>query len=187
MSSQPQARFELPLVGESPRKARRAEPLRQDSNQGPRTAPLAEFFEGIGYVTLKLTPGCNLKCTYCNVEALTPKTPRMPMDRFKRIADLLLKNSESPHVGLEFHGGEPLLLPDEWYEEAVAYARSVALEHGKEVEFPMTTNGTMLTEERFLKLHGLGIRFCMSIDGPPKVNDLMRGGGAAVERAARLL
>ena len=54
---------------------------------------LEQFFETIAYVTLKLTPGCNLKCTYCNVEAVTPKTPKFAMDRYKRIADLLLNNS----------------------------------------------------------------------------------------------
>jgi uncharacterized protein len=147
---------------------------------------LADFFQRIGYVTLKVTNGCNLHCTYCNVEALTPRTPRMSLDRFKQVARLLLANSRQDHVGLEFHGGEPLLLPDEWFEEAVAYARALAREHGKTVEFPLVTNGTMLTEERLLKLHQLGVLFCMSVDGPPSVNDLLRGGGLAVERAIRL-
>jgi uncharacterized protein len=147
---------------------------------------LSEFFQRIGYVTLKLTSGCNLHCAYCNVEALTPRTPRMSLDRYKQVADLLLANSHRPQVGLEFHGGEPLLLPDEWFEEAVAYARAVAQRHHKEVEFPLVTNGTLLTEERLLKLHNLGILFCMSVDGPPAINDALRGGGAAVERAIRL-
>jgi uncharacterized protein len=145
-----------------------------------------EFFQRIGYVTLKLTNGCNLHCSYCNVEALTPQTPRMSLERFKRVARLLLANSRQPRVGLEFHGGEPLLLPDEWFEEAVAYARGLAGQYGKDVEFPLVTNGTLLTEERLLRLHGLGVVFCMSVDGPPAVNDLLRGGGAAVERAVRL-
>jgi uncharacterized protein len=147
---------------------------------------LADFFQRIGYVTLKLTSGCNLHCAYCNVEALTPRTPRMPLERYKRVADLLLGNSRQRHVGLEFHGGEPLLLPDEWFEEAVAYGRAVARRHNKGVEFPLVTNGTLLTEERLLKLHGLGIEFCMSVDGPPGINDQLRGGGVAVERAIGL-
>src|SRR5262249_46939046 len=88
--------------------------------------------------------------------------------------------------GLEFHGGEPLLLPDEWFEEAVAYARASAQRHNKRVEFPLVTNGTLLTEERLLKLHRLGVDFCMSVDGPPTINDKLRGGGASVERAIRL-
>ena len=147
---------------------------------------LAEFFERIGYVTLKVTNGCNLHCAYCNVEALTPRTPRMPIERYKQVADLLLANSRQPSVGLEFHGGEPLLMSDAWFEEAVAYGRALAKQHDKAVEFPLVTNGTLLTEDRLLKLHQLGIQFCMSVDGPPAINDKLRGGGVSVERAIKL-
>jgi sulfatase maturation enzyme AslB (radical SAM superfamily) len=59
-----------------------------------------EFFQRINNVTLKLTAGCNLHCTYCNAEAETPKTPRMPMERYKQIARLLVANSRSASVGL---------------------------------------------------------------------------------------
>ena len=181
MSASPPARRELPVVS-----AACAGPPAPAAGAGRTTIPLGEFFQQIGYVTLKVTSGCNLHCAYCNVEALTPKTPRMSLERFKQVADLLLANSSRPFVGLEFHGGEPLLLPDAWFEEAVAYARALARQHGKDVEFPLVTNGTLLTENRLLRLHGLGIAFCLSADGPPAVNDRLRGGGAAVERALRL-
>ena len=109
-------------------------------------------------VTLKVTPGCNLKCSYCNVEAVSPKTPKMAIQRFQRIADLLIQNSKSRYVGLEFHGGEPLLQPDSWFEEAVAYGREAAKRHNKTVDFPLVTNGTMLSEERLDRLDSLGVR-----------------------------
>jgi uncharacterized protein len=148
---------------------------------------LADFFQRIGSITLKLTSGCNLHCAYCNVEALTPRTPRMSLERFKQIAELLLVNSRQPFLSLEFHGGEPLLLPDEWFEEAIAYARSLARPYRRDVQFPLMTNATLLTEERLLRLDRLGIGFALSMDGPPGINDLLRGGGLAVERAVRLL
>jgi uncharacterized protein len=147
---------------------------------------VADFFQRIGSVTLKVTNGCNLHCAYCNVEALTPKTPRISMQRFKQVAELLITNSRQPQLTLEFHGGEPLLMTDEWFEEAVAYARALAAQHRKSIDFPLMTNATLLTEERLLRLHALGIIFCMSMDGPPGINDLFRGGGLAVERAVRL-
>jgi uncharacterized protein len=178
MSAVPIARRELPLVPSACTST-------VSASSGP-VIPLDEFFQRIGYVTLKLTTGCNLHCSYCNVEAETPCTPRMSLERFQQVARLLLANSRQPFVGLEFHGGEPLLLPDAWFEEAVAYARALARQHCKEVEFPLVTNGTLLTEERLLKLHRLGIVFCLSADGPPTINDLLRGGGAALERALRL-
>src|SRR5204863_10013140 len=101
-----------------------------------------QFFRTIRYVTLKVTNGCNLKCSYCNVEADVPSTPRLSMERFKRIADLLITNSTVPLVMLEFHGGEPLLLSDEWYEEAIGYCAALGKRHGKTVQHPMQTNGT---------------------------------------------
>jgi uncharacterized protein len=182
MNASPAARLELPLVTAPGPSCSSPAPAAERSR-----LPLEEFFQRIGYVTLKLTTGCNLHCSYCNVEALTPKTPRMSLDRFKQVARLLLVNSRQRQpVGLEFHGGEPLLLPDEWFEEAVTYASALSREHHCQVEFPLVTNGTLLTEERLLKLHRLGIVFCLSADGPPSINDRIRGGGAAVERALRL-
>jgi uncharacterized protein len=171
-------RIELPIVSLT------------DSSPGPRSSGscirLDEFFQGISYVTLKLTSGCNLHCTYCNVDALTPHTPRMSIERFKQVAQLLLANSRQQRVSLEFHGGEPLLLADEWFQEAVGYSRCLAVRHHKAAEFPLVTNGTLLTEERLLRLHALGIVFCLSADGPPQINDQLRGSGAAVERALHL-
>lgn len=144
------------------------------------------FFRRIGYVTLKVTNGCNLKCSYCNVEADHPKTPRMSMDVFRRVTDLLIENSPSPKVGLEFHGGEPLLMPIEWFEEAVGYAKQKADAHGKIVEHPLMTNGTMLRGAKLDALLRLGIQIGFSLDGPPHINDRKRQGGlqtvAAMER-----
>ncbi len=147
---------------------------------------LEEFFRNIATVTMKLTMGCNLKCSYCNTETVTPQTPMMSAELYKKVARLLLENSNSRYVTLEYHGGEPMLLSDEWFEETSTFAFSLARQHGKDLQLPMVTNGTLLTEERLLKLHKLGVRFCLSCDGPPEVNDLLRGGGRAVERAIRL-
>src|SRR5947209_20507537 len=116
------SRVELSLLGAPPAPATSAA-------RGERLLKLEEFFRRIGYVTLKLTNGCNLHCPYCNVEALTPPTPRMSMERFKQVAHLLLENSRTPDVGLESHGGEPMLMSDDWFEEAVAYARGLAELH----------------------------------------------------------
>lgn len=151
----------------------------------PETWP--QFFEKINNITLKITPGCNLKCTYCNVEAATPKTPKMEISKFRQIVDLVVENSKSPFLGLEFHGGEPLLLPDDWYAEAVPYAKKKAKDAGKYIDLPIMTNATMLTEKRLENLLPLGVRICMSCDGPPSINDELRGGGERVKNAFNLL
>jgi uncharacterized protein len=170
---------------QSPGSALRA--LRPEARKDTGWVSPEQFFRTIRYVTLKTTNGCNLKCSYCNVEADLPSTPRLSMERFKRIADLLIVNSTAPLVMLEFHGGEPLLLSDEWYQEAVGYAASLGRRYGKTVEHPMQTNGTRLTPERLDFLRKLGILVGISFDGPPHINDRHRMAGKRVEKALQLM
>ncbi len=149
--------------------------------------PLERFFESINTVTMKLTLGCNLHCSYCNTETFSPRTPRMTIDLWKRVAGLLMENSKERYVSIEFHGGEPLLLEDEFLLEAARHAFELGQKHGKMVRVPMVTNGTLLTAERLKKLKEADVIVCLSCDGPPEINDRMRGGGHAVFRAIRLL
>lgn len=149
--------------------------------------PPEQFFGPIGYVTLKITNGCNLKCSYCNVDADLPSTPRMSIETFKRVATLLIENSRATELGLEFHGGEPLLFPDEWFGEAVGFAQDLARRHGKKVNHPMQTNGTRLTEKRYDYLTSLGIDIGISCDGPPEINNSYRQAGRQVEQAMKMM
>lgn len=141
---------------------------------------LVEIFRPLKMITLKLTPGCNLSCTYCNVDAASPSTPRMSIETYRRIVDLLVDNSVHDTLTLEFHGGEPLLLGQDWFREAVGYARQRAAETGRTIHHPVATNGTMLTEARLAMIEELGLLVRVSIDGPPDINDRRRGGGKAV-------
>jgi uncharacterized protein len=147
---------------------------------------IESFFEPIVYLTAKVTHGCNIKCKYCKVDSLSTKSTRMSMETAKRAARLLIENSSFPSVWFNMHGGEPLLMPDEWIEEIVAYASDLAKKNSKEIKFPIATNGTLLTEERLLRLHALGIDFSMSCDGPPEINDLMRRRGKTVQKTYQL-
>jgi uncharacterized protein len=149
--------------------------------------PLERFFERIAVITMKLTLGCNLQCSYCNTETASPRTPKMSLDLWKRVARLLIENSREHHVSIEFHGGEPLLLDDDWLLEAAGYAFELGKKTGKQVQVPMVTNGTLLTAERLKRLKDAGVAICLSCDGPPEINDRMRGSGHAVFRAIRLL
>jgi uncharacterized protein len=158
---------------------------------GPQTdgerIPLEHFFERIAVITMKLTLGCNLHCGYCNTETASPRTPRMSLDLWKQVARLLIENSREQQVSIEFHGGEPLLLDDDFLVEAARYAFDLGRQNSKQVQVPMVTNGTLLTAERLQRLKDAGVAVCLSCDGPPEINDRMRGGGHAVFRAIRLL
>jgi uncharacterized protein len=147
---------------------------------------IERFFEPFVYVTAKVTHGCNLKCKYCKVDSLSKTSKKMSLKTAKKAARLLIENSSFPSVWFNMHGGEPLLMQDDWIEEVVSYALDLAGKNSKKIKFPIATNGTLLPEERLLKLHKLGIDFSMSCDGPPKIHDIMRGRGETVHQTQQL-
>ncbi len=149
---------------------------------------LQEYFSPLCYVTLKATAHCNMGCQYCKVDAVPPKgkANHMELDTAKKAVRLLIENSELDDIWINFHGGEPLLLDDAWLEEVINYARELAEPRGKTLNFPVATNGTLLSEERLLKLHDMGLMFSMSMDGPPHIHDRQRRLGQKVLDAWRL-
>jgi radical SAM protein with 4Fe4S-binding SPASM domain len=135
------------------------------------------FLRTIGYVTLKVTPHCNLTCPYCSVAARLPKgnITYMPLELYCKVVDTVFAESHALKIGLEFHGGEPLLIPQAWYEEAVIYATNRAKQKGKCVHFRMQTNATLLSVEKARWLRSLGIGVGISLDGTDDINVITRG------------
>ncbi|MEM6903272.1 MAG: radical SAM protein, partial [Pseudomonadota bacterium] len=74
----------------------------------------------ISTVIAKPTKVCNAACTYCS--APPDGVPKWSIDDFKRYFDRL-----APHLTdqayIIWHGGEPMLLGAEFYEQAGEYAR----------------------------------------------------------------
>lgn len=127
-------------------------------------------------LVLNVNTGCNLSCSYCYKEDLTTPNAGKKMEFLtaKRSIDMLL--SESPDqakYNIVFFGGEPLsnfsLIKD-----VVNYATQHFAEHGKKVEFSLTTNATLLNDRiiEFLNQHNIGI--AISMDGPKAFHDKNR-------------
>ena len=141
-------------------------------------------------LVLNVNTGCNLSCTYCYKEDLqTPaRGERMSLAVASRSVDLLLQQAaERDRVAIVFFGGEPLTnMP--LIRQVVEYAQRRGLESGKEVDFSLTTNATLLTDERidFFEQHRFGIS--ISMDGPKIIHDRNRrsvGGKGTYEVVAR--
>ena len=130
----------------------------------------------ISTLVLTLTTGCNMGCSYCYREDLT--TPRdavvMEESTAKLAIDLLLKESTGhERVNLVFFGGEPLTrFPS--IRELVAYAEEQAGKSGKQVDFSLTTNASLLTDEmiEFFQVHRFGIS--VSMDGDEVIHNRYR-------------
>ncbi|MGH8268421.1 MAG: quinohemoprotein amine dehydrogenase maturation protein [Steroidobacteraceae bacterium] len=141
-------------------------------------------------IVLNVNTGCNLACGYCYKEdlAIPAAGKRMGMEVAARSVDLLLSQAQSRSaVGIVFFGGEPLTnMP--LIRQVVDYAEARGRELGKTVDFSLTTNATLLTEELigYFDAHHFGLS--ISMDGPRVVHDRNRrtvGGRGTYEVVAR--
>lgn len=74
-------------------------------------------------------------------------------------------------VNLVFFGGEPTLLWDELIVPTVQYANQ---QYKDEIHFGITTNGTLLSEERVKFLSDNNFNLLLSIDGAPETQNYNR-------------
>lgn len=72
-----------------------------------------------------------------------------------------------------FHGGEPMLMPQERMAYFVETARQ-AMPRGTKARFLMQTNGILLTPDWCAALKEMGIKIGVSLDGPKMINDRYR-------------
>jgi uncharacterized protein len=131
-------------------------------------------------IVLNVTNQCNLSCGYCyeysedKISNTVGKPKYMNHEVAESAIDMLIKESaERPAVHVTFFGGETLMnFP--LLRSSVDYANEKCAAVGKTVEFSLTTNATLLTEEivDFLSEHRVGVT--VSIDGDRELNDKMR-------------
>jgi uncharacterized protein len=131
-------------------------------------------------IVLNVTNQCNLACGYCyeysddKISNTVGKPKYMDREIAESAIDMLITESaERPSIHVTFFGGETLLnFP--LLRTSVDYAKRKSAAAGKHVEFSLTTNATLLTEEmvEFFSEHRMGVT--VSIDGDRELNDRMR-------------
>jgi pseudo-rSAM protein/SPASM domain protein len=127
-------------------------------------------------VVWNCTKQCNLYCDHCYAAADTDcASGEFSTAEAKRMLDDLADYG-APVV--LFSGGEPLVRED--LEELIAYAD----EQG--IRPVLSTNGTLITEERARDLRDAGLKYAgISVDGMPERNDEFRGQEGAFDAALR--
>ncbi|HLX45169.1 MAG TPA: quinohemoprotein amine dehydrogenase maturation protein [Bryobacteraceae bacterium] len=140
--------------------------------------PMQEF--PLQRVVLNVTNQCNLACTYCyeySEDKITEpqgKPKYMTKDVAESAIEMLIRESSGrKSIHVTFFGGETLLnFPV--MRSTVEFAKKKAAEVGKEIEFSLTTNATLLNEEIIQFLSDQRIGVTVSIDGDKELNDKMR-------------
>jgi uncharacterized protein len=146
----------------------------------------------LGLLVLQPTPFCNIDCSYCYLSNRR-STARMS---FETLALICRRVFESPRLGSQlevaWHGGEPLVVPLAWYEDAIALMAerrpaSLQLTHR------FQSNGVLLNENWARFFARINARVGLSIDGPADLHNAnrrtRRGQGThdKAMRAVRLL
>ena len=123
-------------------------------------------------LTLMVNHACNLRCTYCYTGAkfsfrLPFETGQTAIQRAFR--SLIPRGT----LTLGFFGGEPLMEAPrilKW----MTYARQLARESDKRVNFALTTNGTVTHPQAWQVIVAEDLELAVSFDGSPSIHDRHR-------------
>lgn len=131
-------------------------------------------------VIFKISERCNLKCDYCyfffsgdeswklHDPVVSPKIIESVAEFCRRAA----KDYRIPSIRIIFHGGEPLLMRRQKFDQMCDLFRSQ--EDGFTFKFSLQTNAALINDQWIdvLSKHRVGVG--VSLDGPPDVNDRHR-------------
>jgi uncharacterized protein len=116
---------------------------------------------------VKVTRQCNLRCGYCN--DWRAASPTLSLENFERLCKTALNDTLHPGVVFVWHGGEPTLVPVDYYEEVLQIQGRNNV-RGKQIVNVLQTNAAHLSNRwiDFLKRENLGLS--ISLDGPDTVH-----------------
>ena len=125
---------------------------------------------------LNVAHACNMKCRYCFASQgdFGMEAGLMSLETGKRALDFLMEKSAAvKNLEVDFFGGEPLLVAD-MLKELVAYGRELEKVWGKQINFTLTTNALLISDEIIDFVKAEGISVILSLDGRPQTNDRHR-------------
>ncbi|GGF94578.1 Cys-rich peptide radical SAM maturase CcpM [Paenibacillus albidus] len=143
----------------------------------PATEMLEDILSNkIKKLNLQLTQQCNFRCDYCvysgGYDNRNHSSKRMNWEVAKKGIDFLIDSSkDSSNINISFYGGEPLI-EFELIKKSMEYA--IEASDGKIVTFSMTTNGSLLNDEKIEFFSKFNIHLTISLDGPRDIHDKNR-------------
>jgi uncharacterized protein len=123
-------------------------------------------------LTLMVNHACNLRCTYCYTGAkFSSPLPFHTGEVAIRRAFRSLNSGGELNLG--FFGGEPLLEASN-ISQWMTYARQLARQSNKHVNFSLTTNGTIAHSQTWQIMMADDLELAVSFDGSPSMHDRYR-------------
>jgi uncharacterized protein len=124
-------------------------------------------------LVLQGTPFCNIDCSYCYLPdrdskaKMSAETVRGIVQRLRE--DGLLRGT----LLVNWHAGEPLVLPPSFYEERIPLFQPL-VDDGIAVTHSLQTNGMLVTDAFCDLFRKLDIKIGVSVDGPAFLHDSRR-------------
>lgn len=136
------------------------------------------MFNSLRYLILSITCRCNIRCAYCHQGA-----GEHGMDMSPEVVDAALKLADNGKpVLIQITGGEPALLPG--LIDRIGYtSRSMRVPPRLAIQ----TNGTLLSPELAQLMQKYQMQVGVSIDGPPDIQEKLRGKAGETLRGLGLL
>lgn len=116
---------------------------------------------------------CNLACSYCYAQNSRSKEI-LSIEKIKTVVDSVCANTDQKSKSFSFIGGGEPLATWNVFEWSVNYIQKVTERNGFSRRIRLTTNGTLLNEERALFLRENNIVTSISFDILPAVQDTQR-------------
>lgn len=119
---------------------------------------------------------CNQSCPYCQVSRQGEAADRGAFDMSPEVLDRSIRfmlAAPTDRVTMEFQGGEPLVRFD-LLQEAVSRAKSLNSNIGKQIDFVLCTNLSILEDKHLDWCRDEGVIISTSLDGPQYLHDKNR-------------
>lgn len=138
------------------------------------------MFQFNNQLVLKLTKGCNLRCTYCYVMDKDHFQDKyIDFELFKKIIQKAIvdrkKANNKDSFNLTFHGGEPTMIDKNTFFKMCEYASAEFNKNELPINFSMQTNLTLVDEEWAKLFSRFGVSVGASWDGVDGANALRVG------------
>jgi uncharacterized protein len=148
---------------------------------------------------IKIASRCNLDCSYCyeynmGDDSWKHMPKYMSIDVFEKILQRIKEHSsihDFSNVSISLHGGEPLLVGHDLFTQYQEKIKEILPNH--DLSVGIQTNGVLIDEEYVKIFEKYDVSIGVSLDGPPKVNDVFRfyhnkkGSGKDVENKLALI
>ncbi len=134
----------------------------------------------IRYLILVVTTRCNLLCCYCYNGEVCGHSD-MSEDVLNRALDIAGEGEGPIHI--QITGGEPTLVSD----KIAAILETIRRRIRRPYTVGLQTNGTLMKPELVQEFKKYRVQVGISLDGPPDVNERLRGGTGATLRGLGIL